>query len=394
MKLLSAATILPAYIYGLRIEVNGDVAALPDTKATQPIMQSFAQHLHSVAGLFSSIIGQGNPSGSSFYNPACYLPEKEDSEFPNWSGPFCLISYDSEKTCGEEFDCNFVENFDVQLPNESKLCCRNPDEPWSSKFQEYPKEHHAFRVFSASKQEKLPSNGEQFEGHYSLNEIIFNARVKPDAELYLNKFDMGSACKVWGEELGYYTLDPVPQNGNYESKSEVSDLEVCAMERKFDVAHNGAEVPSIMPFCSFKISGQSCPDYAPLYLTFPKSVLTLPNDNLYQSNSFIDSTGLCCSVTEHKTVDQTIVNLDYLPANWTMNDFQVIRWPYAKCPIFEFPKMDLSEEAVEFLGNSEYPWSFSDLKFSMCKYKQAEPVVTEENDVTNEEQKTIDLVKN
>jgi len=385
MKFYKLLTLLPSSSLSLRIEVNGDVA-LPDPKnnpqgATEPIMQSFANHLHSVAGLFSSIIGKGNPSsgGSHFYNPACYLLETEDSEFPNWSGPYCLISYDDSKTCSEEFNCNFFQSYDVKLPNSAKLCCRNPNDLWSEKFRD---SDEILRVFTTnSDTEKiLPSNSKYVSGHYGLTEIIFNSREKPEAELYLNKFDMGSACKMWGESLGYYSLNPVPETGNYEIKNNDSgELSVCAMERKFQVAHGGKEVPSIMPFCSFKITDQECPDYAPLFLTFPKNVVSLPNDNLFSASSFIDSAGLCCSITQHKTIDQTVVNLDYLPANWTMNDFQVIKWPYAKCPIFEFPKMDLIEHDIEYSANSEYPWGLSDLKFSMCQYRKPEVVVTEEN---------------
>jgi len=200
---------------------------------------------------------------------------------------------------------------------------------------------------------------------------------------------MGSACKMWGESLGYYSLNPVPETGNYEIKNNDSgELSVCAMERKFQVAHGGKEVPSIMPFCSFKITDQECPDYAPLFLTFPKNVVSLPNDNLFSASSFIDPAGLCCSITQHKTIDQTVVNLDYLPANWTMNDFQVIKWPYAKCPIFEFPKMDLVEHDIEYSSNSEYPWGFSDLKFSMCQYKKPE-IVEEVQEEEKEEQESI-----
>jgi len=377
MKFYKLLTLLPSSSLSLRIEVNGDVA-LPDPKnnpqaAAEPIMQSFANHLHSVAGLFSSIIGKGNPSsgGRHFYNPACYLPETEDSEFPNWSGPYCLISYDDSKTCAEEFNCNFFQSYEAKLPNSAKLCCRNPNDPWSEKFQD---SKDILRVFTTdSNTENLPSNSKSISGHYSLFEIIFNSRVKPEAELYLNKFDMGSACKMWGESLGYYSLNPVPESGNYEVENNDSgELAVCAMERKFQVAHGGKEVPSIMPFCSFKITDQECPDYAPLFLTFPKNVVSLPNDNLFSASSFIDPAGLCCSITQHKTIDQTVVNLDYLPANWTMNDFQVIKWPYAKCPIFEFPKMDLIEHDIEYSSNSEYPWAFSDLKFSMCQYKKPE----------------------
>jgi len=396
MKFYKLLTILPSSSLSLRIEVNGDVA-LPDTKnnpqagavAPEPIMQSFANHLHSVAGLFSSIIGKGNPSsgGSHFYNPACYLPETEDSEFPNWSGPFCLISYDDSKTCSEEFNCNFFQSYDAKLPNSAKLCCRNPNDPWSEKFQD---SKDILRVFTTdSNADNLPSNAKSIQGHYSLSEIIFNSRVKPEAELYLNKFDMGSACKMWGESLGYYSLNPVPETGNYEIKNNDSgELSVCAMERKFEVAHGGKEVPSIMPFCSFKITDQECPDYAPLFLTFPKNVVSLPNDNLFSASSFIDPAGLCCSITQHKTIDQTVVNLDYLPANWTMNDFQVIKWPYAKCPIFEFPKMDLVEHDIEYSSNSEYPWGFSDLKFSMCQYKKPE-IVEEVQEEEKEEQESI-----
>lgn len=367
-------SVLPVCTFGLRIEVNGDVS-LPDPKSPEPIMQSFANHLHSVAGLFSSIIGKGNPSNSaSFYNPACYLPETEDSAFPNWSGPYCLISYDDAETCQESFNCNFLQSYNIKLPENAKLCCRNTNEPWSSKFQE---SETAQRVFSEeSNSENLPSNGKVSSGHYGLNEIIFNGRVKPESELYLNKFDMGSACKMWGESLGYYSLNPVPESGSYGVVNDGGiELSVCAMERKFDVVNGGKEVPSIMPFCSFKITDQTCPDYAPLFLTFPKNVVSLPNDNLFQSTSFIDSSGLCCSLTQHKTVDRTVVNLDYLPSNWTMNDFQVIKWPYAECPIFEFPKMDLIEHDIEYSGNSEYPWAMSDLKFSMCQYKKPEKKV-------------------
>lgn len=396
-KTLGFALIPATTVFGLRIEVNGDVA-LPDPKmagATEPVMQSFANHLHSVAGLFSAIIGKGGPSNQagSFYNPACYLPETEDSEFPNWSGPYCLISYETEKTCAEEFNCNFLQSFDVKLPSESKLCCRNSNEPWSAKFQESTS---SMRVFSTSNQENLPSNAKSISGHYSLSEIIFNSRVKPESDLYLNKFDMGSACEMWGESLGYYSLNPVPESGNYQVKNnDERGLAVCAMERKFEVTNSGKEVPSIMPFCSFKITDQSCPEYAPLFLTFPKNVVSLPNDELFKAESFIDSSGLCCSLTQHKTVDQTVVNLDYLPAEWTMNDFQVIKWPYAQCPIFEFPKMDLVERNIEFTGNQEYPWAESDLKFSMCEYKQPEkvevpqksvlPVVAPEEETVEEE---------
>lgn len=399
-----ALALIPASVYGLRIEVNGNVA-LPDPKmagTTEPVMQSFANHLHSVAGLFSAIIGKGgNPSNQagSFYNPACYLPETADSDFPNWSGPYCLISYDTEKTCAEEFNCNFLQSFDVKLPSESKLCCRNSNDPWSEKFQESAS---SMRVFSTSNQENknnnLPSNAKLISGHYSLSEIIFNSRVKPESDLYLNKFDMGSACEMWGESLGYYSLNPVPETGNYKVKNngEKQGLAVCAMERKFEVSNSGKEVPSIMPFCSFKITDQACPEYAPLFLTFPKNVVSLPNDELFKAESFIDSSGLCCSLTQHKTVDQTVVNLDYLPAEWTMNNFQVIKWPYAQCPIFEFPKMDLVERNIEFTGNQEYPWAESDLKFSMCEYKQPEKVEAEAPQksvqpvVAPEEEKTVD----
>jgi len=302
-----------------------------------------------------------------------------------------LISYDDSKTCSEEFNCNFFQTYDVKLPNSAKLCCRNPNDPWSDKFQD---SEDILRVFTTeSNVDNLPSNSKSIAGHYSLFEIIFNSRVKPEAELYLNKFDMGSACKMWGESLGYYSLNPVPETGNYEVKNNDSgELSVCAMERKFQVAHGGKEVPSIMPFCSFKITDQECPDYAPLFLTFPKNVVSLPNDNLFSASSFIDPAGLCCSITQHKTIDQTVVNLDYLPANWTMNDFQVIKWPYAKCPIFEFPKMDLVEHDIEYSANSEYPWGFSDLKFSMCQYKKPEIVeeVQEKEEESQDPENNID----
>jgi len=105
-------------------------------------------------------------------------------------------------------------------------------------------------------------------------------------------------------------------------------------------------------------------------LTFPDEIVHLPNDQLFQQSSLIDPSGLCCSLTQHKTVDRTVINLDYLPSNWTMNDFQVIKWPYADCPEFEFPKMDLTEHQIEFSGSQEYPWEAADLRFSMCSYKQ------------------------
>merc|ERR1719242_1653444 len=99
----------------------------------------------------------------------------------------------------------------------------------------------------------------------------------------------------------------------------------------------------------------------------------MPHDHLFQQSSLIDPTGLCCSLTQHKTVDRTVINLDYLPANWTMNDFQVIKWPYAACPVFEFPKMDLTVHEIEYSGKKEYPFEHAGLKITMCAYRQPPP---------------------
>merc|ERR1712226_1574185 len=99
----------------------------------------------------------------------------------------------------------------------------------------------------------------------------------------------------------------------------------------------------------------------------------LPQDAFYAAQTFLDTSGFCCSLTNHLTVDQTTVNLDYLPANWTMNDFQVIKWPYAACPVFEFPKMDLTVHEIEYSGKKEYPFEHAGLKITMCAYRQPPP---------------------
>jgi len=143
---MKLAYILPAYSFALRIEVDDAAISLPrDTSASsEPVMHSFANHLHSVANLFSSIIGKGNLP--SYRNPSCYLPETQDSQFPAWSGPYCLVLSEAESSCSEAFDCNFSEEFSVKLPHQAKLCCRSADEPWSAKFLETEEKK---RVFSA-----------------------------------------------------------------------------------------------------------------------------------------------------------------------------------------------------------------------------------------------------
>lgn len=392
-----------AATHALRIDINGvEQASWEQNQAAvngmpAPVMHSFANHLHSVASLFSSILGSngqqlssashgapassGSSAGVGGAVPGCFLKEDENSAWGDWEGPYCLISYDVDASCHETFSCHYRE-LESALPYDAKLCCRPSTEQWSEKFMTH--KEHTFRVFLQG----LPAPdgvAHMFEGHFGLTEAVFHARAKPENPLYINKFDLGAACKMWGEEYGYYSINPVPQ-GSYGTvqNSDETELSVCAMHRMYDQVSPVREVGSLMPFCTFKLVGQSFPEYAPLHLDFPKEQGHLPQDNLYVAETFLDTSGFCCSLTNHLTVDQTVVNLDYLPANWTMNDFQVIKWPYADCPVFEFPKMELTTYEIVYNQKQEYPWEFADLKMTMCAYRQ--PQVTDSSSDEEEAQ--------
>jgi hypothetical protein len=381
----AAACALSGAATALRIDINGVEQASwernqQNARVPAPVMDSFANHLHSVASLFSSILGQtpaGVATGAAGFNPApmagCYSSEDEFSQFPDWSGPYCLISYDQEASCAAEFNCHFHADYRTALPEGAKLCCRASNEQWSDKFTA-GHDSHAFRVFLNDASVEAPNGTLVQAGHFGLTEVILHARSKPDKPIYINKFDMGAACKMWGEEYGYYSINPVPE-GEYETVANggETELSVCAMQRMYDQAPAEREVGSLMPFCTFKLQDQSCPEYAPLHLEFPREHGHLPQDAFYAAQTFLDTSGFCCSLTNHLTVDQTTVNLDYLPANWTMNDFQVIKWPYAACPVFEFPKMDLTVHEIEYSGKKEYPFEHAGLKITMCAYRQPPP---------------------
>ena len=115
---------------------------------------------------------------------ALYLPETQDSQFPAWSGPYCLVLSEAESSCSEAFDCNFSEDFSVKLPHQAKLCCRSVDEPWSAKFLETEEKK---RVFSASKfnKEVIPENAVMLDGHFGLTELIFNPPKLTTKPLYI-----------------------------------------------------------------------------------------------------------------------------------------------------------------------------------------------------------------
>jgi len=389
MRLIATGLSAAAVASGLRIEIDSKEQArwesnLP-SDIPKPVLVSFKNHLHSLSGLFSSIVtgsritpaqaeAAGADNGLSIEREdSCDAPQ-DGTDFPNWAGSYCLISYD-DKSCANEFNCHFSETTS-QLPSGSKLCCR------SGEFSEsFGTGKTSGRVFFSSADDAANASCPSAQaGHFGLHECIFVTNPKPEEALYLNKFDLGQACKIWGPEHGYYSINPIPDTDGY-AKSEQNwvgntEMEICARHITYTSTEDAAlaEVHNIMPFCTFKLEGEACPSYAPSFLSFPSgNGPHLPNDNLYTVNTWLDTAGFCCSLTDHLTVEKTIVNLDHLNHDFTMNDFQVIKWPYAPCPEFEFPAMDLTVYNMAYSGATHYPFENADMNLTICNYKQPSP---------------------
>lgn len=173
------------------------------------------------------------------------------------------------------------------------------------------------------------------------------------------------------------TINPIPDADSYKNADlswvGKTKMDLCARDITYTSTQDSAlpEIHNIMPFCTFKVDGMGCPSYAPSFLSFPKgSGPVLPQDNMYTATTWLDNSGFCCSLTSQLTVETTKVNLDHLDHDFTMSDFQVIKWPYADCPEFEFPVMDLTVYNVSYTNSKVYPFENADMELTMCNYKR------------------------
>jgi len=365
----------------------------------KPVLGAVADHLHTIASLFSSLIGTGAYKDDD-------TSDALDCQHTTYGhGPYCIFSYDDKQECYQEFGCEFYDAglkfaSESSQAHKAKLCCfKNWEEKeFESSFaqgwsEEQDNDHdHAFRYFQANQNnvgKVYDIEGKKLQvvaGHYGLAEVIYTPNPKPDTTSHI--IDQWNECP-FSDTVGYHSVDLMPTDYKKYSFKEFDGVfaedffSLCTVEgngTKIEMKSN-QDVKTLMPYCTFKLIGQDCPPEAPLMMNFDHDATghKLPNDKLYEAVSYIDSSSFCCAKSNHDTHERTIINIDYLTKeeNENIYDFfktryQFLKWPHAECAMFEHPKFDLTENVVKLTGKETYPWEFADMELTFCTY--TEPV--------------------
>lgn len=387
------SSILPS-IYSLRIELDQtDADRWNDRQIKQipkPVLGAFADHLHTIASLFSSLIGTG-----SYKDPQEDALDCQHTE--HGFGPYCMISYDENLQCYEEFGCEFYDS-KINFNNNAKLCCFKDYENLSFEntfidvFED--NKDQPIRLFQSNQNNVGNSytvgSGEFVvkSGHFGIAEMIYVPNPKPTINSII--FPTWSSCP-FDDAVGYHSSDLLPTDYNdYKTQSFNNDFirkyfSMCTVEiDALDVVVDNKDVRTLMPYCTFKLIDQDCPNEAPLEMSFGHK---LPNDNLFSEMTFIDYNSVCCAKSTHDTHETTIINIDYLK-NDTLNSssdssngsdessiydyfnsrYQVLKWPHANCAEFEYPKFDLTVNKVILENKQTYPFNFGDMELTFCTY--------------------------
>jgi len=298
------------------------------------------------------------------------------------TGPYCLINYNVNSTCEAAFGCSFSSS-GSNLPAGSSLCCSDMDSEFSAEFVDSIDSNKHYRFFLANQNrvgESVAVGDVNFEivaGFYGISELVYNPKVAPSE--HLNLMEGWTGCDY--EVDGYYNINLVPYdamsytNVNADANFLQNSFSLCATTGDdLNVKVNG-EGASIMPYCTFKIANQECPSYAPLELSF-NNKQKLPNDSIFRDMTFLDTSNYCCAMSEHKATTKTVINLDWLDENqvysYFQDTYQVLKWPFAPCAEFVYPKMDLTVETVQASGLNVYPFAHGDMDLTFCTYSKPE----------------------
>jgi len=394
MKLISLTLlVLTKNILSLRIELEDtDADTWNERQIKQipkPVLGAFADHLHTIASLFSSLIGTG------VYKD----PEDDALDCQHTSlgfGPYCEISYSKDQKCYQEFGCEFYDaniKFSNQDEN-AKLCCfKNYDNlEFENTFIDQFNPEQPLRIFQANQNNvgKIYKIGDYdiqvIDGHFGLAELIYIPNKKADTESTI--IDTWSGCP-FDDAVGYHSIKILPgDNDEYETR-ELDNyfiqqaFTMCTVEgngTKLDISGN-EDIKSHMPYCTFKLIGQDCPQETPLAMNFEGTEYghILPNDKMFEQLTYIDSSTFCCAKSNHDTSQTTIVNVDYIKnqvdsdPNASIYDFfksryQVLKWPHADCAQFEYPEFDLSINTVKLSNKNTYPWGYGNMDLTFCTY--------------------------
>jgi len=450
MKLLILSSTLllgfnPSTIAAFKIEINAPGQENPTeiSKLTRynrikqlpkPVLGAFADHLNTIASLFSSLIGTG-----------AYIDNSQDQDAldcqhmlsPHGFGPYCMISYDSSKSCYQEFGCEFYDaeiNFSAE-DSDAKLCCmKNWDDydnfeptfddsfdPNSNLRLFQPNQNNVGSIYSINK-ENATYELQVKAGHFGIAEIIYSPKSNAESLSYHQIINSWSGCpfsEESGQSFGYHTIDSVPsfvdqyksQSFDQEFVEQDKGLTLCTVEGG-DAASQGQEtsaaknILTLMPFCTFKLIGQDCPAEAPLNIqSNADNGFNLPNDNLYMIESLIDASSFCCAKGQFDISSNSqdlVINLDYLknleeneqenPYDFFKDRYQVLKWPGVECAKFEYPEFDLKQQTVKLDHLPVYPWGQADMELTFCVYTKPRDVMDIFDDVNKNIEEQIELL--
>lgn len=373
----------------LRIELDEtDAARWDDRQIKQipkPVLGAFADHLHTIASLFSSLIGTG-----AYKDPTEDALDCEHTSHGH--GPYCMISYDPSVACYTEFGCEFYDA-NINFGNDARLCCFkdfenkefestfisqfDPDMPMRLFQSNQNNVGHSYSLSSEQNSPKI----EVMAGHFGLAELIYTPY--PKAATTSTIIETWTGCP-FDDAVGYHSIDILPEDSDeYNFKEMDNDFirnyfSMCTVEGNgTQVEVHNEDVRTLMPYCTFKLLGQDCPAEAPLSMNFDgvSHGHSLPNDNMFSALTYVDSSSFCCAKSTHDTRETTVIDIDYLKDSDEANiyDFfksryQVLKWPHADCAEFKFPKFDIMVNTVKLSDKQSYPWAFGDMDLTFCTY--------------------------
>jgi len=400
MKLLSSSLLLLirlTRINSLTINLDKtDAARWEERQIKQipkPVLGAFADHLHTIASLFSSLIGTGAYQSTTDSDAI-------DCEHTTLGhGPYCLISEAQGQSasgnstkCYQEFGCEFYDT-GINFGNNARLCCFKgyENKQFESAFIDQIDFSHPVRLFQANQNNVgkiYDVGGHDFKvvaGHFGIAEMIFTPQPKPDTVSTIVE-NTWNGCP-FADTVGYHSIDILPEDHEEYISRELTASFVGDAFRLCTVEGNGTksevsneDVRTLMPYCTFKLAGQDCPNEAPLAMRFDDIVAghRLPDDNLYSAITYLDSSAFCCAKSDHDTHERTLINMEYLKSGdseestdvyeFFKSKYQVLKWPHADCAEFVYPKFDLTENKVKLTDKRTYPWHHSDLELTFCTY--------------------------
>ena len=369
----------------------------------KPILGAFADHLHTIASLFSSLIG----TGAYTNNEGTDAIDCQHTSIGH--GPYCLISSlipesssntsvtETSSICYKEFGCEFYDS-GINFNNQARLCCFKgyENKQFEKTFVQTADFSKPIRLFQPNQNNVGKSynvQGHEFKvmpGHFGIAELIYVPNPKPDTKFTILE-NLWGGC-LFADAVGYHSIGIMPDDNKDYGLRELDETFVensfsfCAVESngtKIDIKNE--DVRTLMPYCTFKLAGQECPPEAPLAMHFTGDTglgsfaHKLPNDNLYTATTYIDNDSFCCAKSDHDTRETTRIEMNYLKNSNSVNseadiythfkkEYQVLKWPHADCAEFVYPKFDLQENKVRLTNKKTYPWALADMELSFCTY--------------------------